>query len=126
MIQGLNHFNVLTDDLDRTLAFYVDGLGLRSGPRPDFNFPGAWLYAGERAILHVVAGRPLPPARTGVIDHMAFSATGLTAVKGRLDALGVTYEVRRVPGDGTWQIFCLDPSGAKVELNFDATEAAEH
>ena len=48
MIQGMNHFTVLTDDLDRTLAL------LRRRPRParpvrdpTFDFPGAWLYAGD-------------------------------------------------------------------------------
>jgi len=33
MIHDMNHFTVLTDDLDRTLAFY-GRLGLRPGPRP--------------------------------------------------------------------------------------------
>jgi hypothetical protein len=25
---------------------------------------------------------------------------------------------------GAWQLFCLDPSGARVELDFDAGETA--
>ena len=35
MILGLNHFTVLTDDVDRTVRFYGDLLGLVPGPRPD-------------------------------------------------------------------------------------------
>lgn len=123
MIDEMNHFTVLTDDLDRTLAFY-DGLGLKAGPRPHFDFPGAWLYAGERPVLHVVAGRPLPAARAGVLDHMAFSAHGLAEVKARLESLGVAYDLRRLPDGTAWQLFCLDPSGAKVELDFAGSEAA--
>jgi catechol 2,3-dioxygenase-like lactoylglutathione lyase family enzyme len=38
MIHGMNHFTVLTDDLDKTLGFYVDLLGLKPGPRPDLGF----------------------------------------------------------------------------------------
>ena len=124
MIQEMNHFTVLTDDLERTLKFYVEGLGLVSGPRPAFDFPGAWLYAGGRPILHVVAGRDLPTPRGGVLDHMAFSATGLVGVKARLEAMGVSYDLRRLPDASAWQLFCLDPSGAKVELDFDPAESA--
>jgi len=125
MIHDMNHFTVLTDDLDRTLAFY-GRLGLRPGRRPPFDFPGAWLYAGDsdRAILHVIAGRPLPSPPAGVLDHMAFSARGLKDVKAWLEAEGVPYDLRRLPGSGLWQLFCHDPSGATVELDFEATESA--
>ena len=124
MIHGMNHFTVLTDDLDKTLGFYVDLLGLKPGPRPDLGFPGAWLYAGDSAVLHIIAGRALPEQRAGVLDHMAFSASGLADVKARLDERTITYELRRQRGAGTWQLFCHDPSGAKVELDFDPAESA--
>jgi catechol 2,3-dioxygenase-like lactoylglutathione lyase family enzyme len=125
MIHGMNHFTVLSDDLDRTLAFYVDLLGLTLGPRPDLGFPGAWLYAGTTPVLHIVAGRPVPAQRAGVIDHMAFSASGLPDVKAKLDKQKIAYDLRRQRGAGTWQLFCHDPSGAKVELDFDPAESAD-
>lgn len=40
MIHGMNHFTVLTDDLDKTLGFYVDLLGLKPGPAPIWAFRG--------------------------------------------------------------------------------------
>ena len=120
MIIGMNHFTVLTDDLDRTVAFYVDALGLVRGPRPDFAFPGAWLYAADRPILHVIAGRPLPAERTGVLDHIAFSATELETMKSRLEALQIPFNLRRPPGSTTnRQMFCHDPNGARIELDFE-------
>ena len=84
MIKRLNHFTVLTDDLERSLDFYVNLLGLTPGKRPDFNFPGAWLYVGPDPVLHLVAGRNVPPQRAGVIDHVAFSAIGLSTIKAAL------------------------------------------
>jgi catechol 2,3-dioxygenase-like lactoylglutathione lyase family enzyme len=123
VIESMNHFTVLSDDLERTLRFY-DALGLVPGPRPPFDFPGAWLYAGGRPILHVVAGRDLPAQRAGVLDHMAFSAIGLKSVRSRLESMGVEYDLRHLPGSGSWQLFCHDPSGAKVELDFEADEPA--
>jgi catechol 2,3-dioxygenase-like lactoylglutathione lyase family enzyme len=122
MIQGMNHFTVIAENLDRTLEFYVGLLGLEQGHRPDLGFPGAWLYADGRAILHVYGDRPVPAGRAGVIDHMAFTAIGLKAVKARFDAAGVKYDLRQQRDAGTWQLFCFDPNGAKVELDFDPSE----
>jgi catechol 2,3-dioxygenase-like lactoylglutathione lyase family enzyme len=124
MIDGLNHFTVIAEDYEKTLAFYTGLVGLQQGPRPDLGFPGAWLYAGGRAVVHVYADRPVPVQRAGVIDHIAFSARGLQQVKARFDAQGTPYELRRQRGAGTWQLFCQDPNGARVELDFDAGEEA--
>lgn len=123
MIVGMNHFTVIAEDPQKSLAFYVGLLGLQVGHRPDIGFPGAWLYAGgPQAVLHMYFDRPVPPGRAGVIDHMAFTATDLKAVKARFDAAGQPYDLRRQAGAGTWQLFTHDPSGAKVELDFDAGE----
>ena len=123
MIVGMNHFTVIAEDEHRTLAFYVGLLGLTVGHRPDLGFPGAWLYAGgPQAVLHMYFERPMPSQRAGVIDHMAFTAQDLRAVKARFDASGTKYDLRQQPGAGTWQLFCFDPNGAKVELDFDPSE----
>ena len=122
-ITEMNHFTVLTDDLERTRGFYVGLLGLRDGPRPPLGFPGAWLYAGERPVLHVIAGRALPPERRGVLDHMAFSAKGLADIAARFEAAGIAYELRRQAQSNVWQLFASDPNGARVELDFDANES---
>ena len=122
-VHGMNHFTILTDDVDRTIAFYREHLGLEPGARPDLGFPGAWLYAGGAAILHVVGGRRREELKPGVIDHMAFTASGLAATLAKLDARGIAYDCRRLVGAGTWQVFFFDPNGARVELDFDAGEA---
>jgi len=123
MIVGMNHFTVTAEDETKTLAFYTGLLGLEVGHRPDLGFPGAWLYGtGPQAVLHLYFERPVPAQRTGVIDHMAFTAQGLKEVKARFDASGVKYDLRQQAGAGTWQLFCHDPNGAKVELDFDASE----
>ena len=123
MIVGMNHFTVIAEDERQTLDFYVGLLGLTVGHRPDLGFPGAWLYAGgQQAVLHMYFDRPVPKQRAGVIDHMAFTAQGLRAVKARFDSSGTKYDLRQQPGVGTWQLFCFDPNGAKVELDFEASE----
>ena len=120
-IAGMNHFNVLTDDVDATRRFYVGILGLVEGDRPPFKFDGMWLYAGDRPILHVSAGR-LPKDRAGVIDHIAFTSTDLKGTVARLNQHGIKHTLNQQVGTGLWQIFCHDPMGAKVELDFDPSE----
>ena len=122
-IEGMNHFNVLTDDVEATRRFYVDVIGLTEGERPPLGFDGCWLYAGGRSILHVSAAK-LPSDRKGVIDHMAFSATGLKDTVAKLERLGLEHVVRQQVGTRIWQVFLHDPMGAKVELDFDPAEAA--
>jgi len=120
----MNHFTVLTHDLQATKDFYIGVLGLTEGYRPPLGFPGAWLYSGKQAVLHVIAGRPLPKEAAGVLDHMAFSASDLASVTAALKARDIRYELRRQPDSGVWQLFCYDPSGARVEMDFSAVEAA--
>ena len=123
MIVGMNHFTVIAQDARQTLDFYVGLLGLRPGHRPDLGFAGAWLYGpGPQALLHIYFDRPVPAPSAGVIDHMAFTARDLKSVKARFDERGLAYELRRQAGGGPWQLFCHDPNGAKVELDFDAAE----
>ena len=124
MIHGMNHFTIAAASREATLDFYCRLLGLVEGHRPDLGFAGAWLYppGGAQAVLHIYWDRPLPASRTGVIDHMAFTCSDLKAVKARFDERGLKYDLRRQAGAGTWQLFTLDPNGAKVELDFDPSE----
>jgi catechol 2,3-dioxygenase-like lactoylglutathione lyase family enzyme len=121
-IVGMNHFTVLAEDLEATKTFYMKVLGLTEGFRPDLGFPGAWLYCGDQAVLHIIAGRALPPGRAGVIDHMAFTAKDLPAVVATLERNHIDFDLRRQNQSGVWQLFCYDPSGARVELDFDPSE----
>jgi catechol 2,3-dioxygenase-like lactoylglutathione lyase family enzyme len=126
-VSGMNHFTILTDDVEGTVRFYRELLGLAPGPRPSFAFPGAWLYAGGAPILHVIGGRPKSELNPGVIDHIAFSGQDLAATLAALRARGIAHECRRQAGSstGTWQVFFHDPNGAKVELDFAADEQPE-
>jgi catechol 2,3-dioxygenase-like lactoylglutathione lyase family enzyme len=123
-VHAMNHFTILAENLRETCDFYRDLLGLTEGYRPDMGFSGAWLYAGEQAVLHVVIRPSLPQPRAGVLDHMAFSAVDLADTVRKLEEKGVRYELGRQAETGTWQLFFHDPNGARVELDFVPTEEA--
>jgi catechol 2,3-dioxygenase-like lactoylglutathione lyase family enzyme len=126
-IARMDHFTILTTNAEKTVAFYNDILGFTSGPRPAFSFPGAWLYNDGKAVLHVVQ-RPSIPEGGGVLDHIAFWGTDPSAYVAKLKARGIKYDLRRLPENGhagLWQLFFFDPSGARVEIDFAASETVE-
>ena len=110
-ISSLDHINIVTSDLDRSVAFYVEVLGLRLGERPAFEFPGAWLYAGDAPIVHLIAGKRRESGDTGAIDHVALRGDDLSAFKSRLLEGGFAFEERDVPDFNLRQIFVHDPDG---------------
>ncbi|AXT27491.1 hypothetical protein D1823_13450 [Ruegeria sp. AD91A] len=59
-IERLDHVNIVTTKLSDMVTWYEEVLGLRLGARPDFPFPGAWLYAGDDAVLHLVGQEGTP------------------------------------------------------------------
>lgn len=123
MISGMDHFTIVTDQLEATHRFYTGLLALVEGPRPPFPVPGYWLYAGTRPVLHVIGVHQMPEPRRGAIDHIAFRAEDLSGAVDRLDAFGIAYRIIRAPGEmRTWQVFFDDPNGVEVELDFDAAE----
>ena len=125
IVEKMDHFTVLSADLDKTRAFYAM-LGLSDGPRPAFAFPGLWLYSDRgRPILHVIAADQMPKVPDGAIDHIAFRAQNLGPTIELLEAHGVACKLMRLPKPyNVWQLFFRDPFGAMVELDFDPDEAA--
>src|SRR5580704_10235439 len=96
----LDHYNVSTRKLDETVNFYENVLGFTNGPRPPFNFPGAWLYSSGHPVLH--------------LNDIS------QAAKRHLSEKGVPYHVNQVPNSARWQIFLRDPNNIEIELNFES------
>jgi catechol 2,3-dioxygenase-like lactoylglutathione lyase family enzyme len=131
----LNHYFVRAKDLERSRRFYCDVLGFAEMPRPDFPFPGYWLGVGGKIQVHMGAhGIPdsgryylgtTPQSATdnsGVVDHIAFSATQPEALAARFAALGLHAHKRFLPEIQLFQMFVKDPDGLTIELNFHGIE----
>jgi catechol 2,3-dioxygenase-like lactoylglutathione lyase family enzyme len=121
----LDHFNIRTRNLADTVRFYEDVLGLEKGLRPNFAFPGAWMYSEGRAVVHLVDISPTDEPQkpdSGVVHHVAFASLGFHGMKQRLQSKGVEFEAREVPGGDLWQIFIHDPNGVMIELNYETAK----
>lgn len=124
MIRTLDHINIRTSDIEGTRRFFVDVLGLSVGWRPDFPFPGVWLYVGERAIVHVVGvDAPMAASKGSAMDHAAFTVDDFEVAKARLDAAGVSYRETATPEGDTRQLFFTDPNGVTLELDYRRPQA---
>ncbi len=126
MIRWLDHVNLRTADVERMVRFYVDVVGLRLGDRPPFAFPGAWLYAGERPVVHLVGepgvaaaaipGDPLTPL---TLEHFAFAADDPESFQQRLEAQGIAYRRSLQTGSGRIVVNLRDPDGNRLHVDFD-------
>ncbi|MEO3692967.1 VOC family protein [Roseateles paludis] len=125
MILSLNHINLRAPKplLDVLRDFYRDVLGLQPGPRPPFDTPGYWLYAGGQPVLHLAEQRAdetprVPATAPGVFDHTAFTASDPDATAAVLRQHGVSFEVSLSELTRQHQFFFADPAGNLIELNF--------
>jgi catechol 2,3-dioxygenase-like lactoylglutathione lyase family enzyme len=120
----LDHVNIRTANLEALVRFYEDVVGLKQRERPPLGFPGAWLYAGQRAVIHLVAVEQQPEPQGALrLEHFAFSALGLPELLQRLKSQGVSYQRSRQPGTGNVVINLRDPDGNRLHLDFAASEA---
>ncbi|GAB4371284.1 MAG: VOC family protein [Kiloniellaceae bacterium] len=125
----LDHVNLRTARLAALKAFYCDVLGMEEGPRPGFDFGGAWLYSGtgaaRQATVHLVEVAE-PPAPEGALrlEHFAFAAAGLAGFLARLKERGVAYRIGVIRDFGIVQVNIHDPDGNHIHVDFPAAEAA--
>ena len=130
-ITQMQHYMVLSKNLEKTRHFYCDVLGLRTGFRPPFDFEGLWIYVGDVAVVHVatqtsyeVSGRVEAAGKrhgSGSVDHIAFSADNYDELVSSFDRHGVKYRATKVPASDLRQLFVLDPDGIQIEINIRAS-----
>ena len=121
-VAAIHHITIgcAPGDLPALLDFYAGKLGLKEGYRPALRHPGHWLYAGERAIIHLNALLATTPSRSGgSLDHVALQARGLASTRRSLREANVRFTETPLKGTSLHQVFVEDPLGLRVELNFD-------
>ena len=83
---------------------------------------GVFAGAGAMGLAIAATWFFLEPDKSGVVHHVAFASFGFDGMKQRLEAKGMAYESRQVPGGDLWQIFVDDPNGVMIELNYEAAK----
>ena len=122
-IKLLEHVNLRTTDVARLEEWYTRILGLKKGYRPPFSFEGAWMYAGDVPIVHLLKVQEPPQAPDPRMEHFAMQATGLKTFLKRLKSWKIPYTPLRVPELRILQINITDPDGNNMHFDFPPDEA---
>lgn len=124
----IDHINITApwELLQQLRDFYCGALELMDGPRPDFGIRGFWLYAEGAPIIHLFEKDiDAPTERPLYLDHVAYELEDLDAYVRRLEAMGVEYVLNHIPDFHISQVFCKDPCGNGVEVNFRIASQAD-
>ncbi len=114
-VHELNHVALHVLDLERSIHFYENIIGLPRLPRPNFNFPGAWFAFGNQE-LHLIYDETLVDAKRAH-HHFALLIDDTFAAKEYLQTQGITEFKGPAPRpDGAMQLFFHDPDGYLIEM----------
>jgi len=116
-ILGIHHVSVLVSDLDISLSFYQDVVGLPLIDRPDLGFEGAWLALGEMQQLHLLnldnpRNAESLPEHGGRDEHFAIQVVTIEPIQKQLDSNNIQYTMSR---SGRKALFFRDPDGNAIE-----------
>ncbi len=130
-VTALNHYLVVSKNLERSRKFYQEVLGMTLAERPDFGFPGYWMKVGKDICVHLASQdpnkvrdqfllkkHPRGTGGSGSVDHIAFLAKNPEEVRARIQKHKVEMHFRSFPDAKLFQIFLKDPDDVTIELNF--------
>jgi len=118
-ILRLHHVSLIIEDLDRSLAFYQEVLGLEVDPgRPDLGYPGAWLTLPGQQQVHLMQlvnpGKDSTRPEHGGRDyHVAFAVSSIAQISESLNGLDIPFTQSK---SGRKALFCRDPDGNALEF----------
>jgi glyoxylase I family protein len=107
-------------DLEASLRFYTEVMGLKLLPRPELPFAGAWLAdEAGRVEIHLFVSDALKPGAgarpSNMARHAAYAVDDLEAWRAYLKENGLALLERNAPGRAP-QVFVTDPDGHTIEL----------
>lgn len=123
MITGLTHAAVQVTDLERSLRFYVDVLGLPEQFRLTNDQGQPWLVylrVADRQFIELFPTAKGPysrPEQSGVV-HICLEVDDIQATYREMTARGLTTRGEPNMGaDGSWQFWTSDPDGNPIEFH---------
>lgn len=117
----MEHVGIMVKDMDESLAFYQNILGLELRKREWLNdtVELAFLFFSEQPSVEVELVYGGPVENEGIVNHLAFTVENIEAELGRLKEAGVKLvdeEPRSILSDTVKIAFFQGPNGEKLEL----------
>jgi glyoxylase I family protein len=128
MITGLAHACFTVSDLERSLAFYRDALGLK----PAFDFInkegrrfGVYLHLGGRSFVELFEGQLGERAEGQSYRHICLEVDDIQSTVHTLRERGLEVSDPKLGGDQSWQAWITDPDGNRIELHHYTAESKQ-
>jgi glyoxylase I family protein len=119
-VVSVHHVGVLCENLERSLDFYQNVLGLKineARPHDKLPYRGAWLWVGSEMIHLMELPNPDPltgrPQHGGRDRHTCIAIRDVSKLKAILDKAGISYTLSR---SGRPAIFTRDPDANALEF----------
>jgi len=123
MAYCLDHIALLVRDLDQSVAFLTEVIGLTEMPNPMGGTTIRWIEIGDGRRFHVQAG-DMSRVHVEKQTHFALSTPDFDAVVARFGSAGIAFsDMQGTPGaintrpDGMRAVFLQDPNGYWFEIN---------
>jgi lactoylglutathione lyase len=113
---AINHVALHVADVEVSVRFYRDVLGLEPLPRPAFTFPGAWFRLGTVQELHLLGERSDLVYSHSRGTHFALNTTDIDGWETYLTEKNIQFRPPKPRPDGLRQLFVVDPDGYWIEL----------
>ena len=115
---GFNHVSIHALDLEKSVRFYTEVLGMEKIPTYTFAFPVQYLRLGDLQ-LHLFQREADAPA----FHHIGINVDDFAEAYERVQALGIAekdsfFEDMYELPDGSVQIYLRDPAGNLIELDW--------
>ncbi|WP_370980213.1 hypothetical protein [Agaribacterium sp. ZY112] len=117
----IEHINISAPKriIEKEKTFFCTVFNLEVGFRPDFSRCGYWLYAHDKAVIHLTESEEhYSTSKPSYIDHIAFQLTGLKQMLQKLTELDISFTTDSLPQIGMTQVFFKSPAGVGLEANF--------
>ena len=128
MVTGLAHICFVVSNLEKSIEFYKDKLGLN----PTFDFrndkgemTGIYLHIGGRSFIELFKGNPEISEKTSY-KHFCLEVDDIQSTVDNLRKKGIEVTEVKMGSDNSWQAWLADPDGNRIELHQYTSESKQN
>lgn len=124
-----DHVALRCADTEKLKSFFTEIIGLTVGYRPPFPFPGFWLYADQKCILHLfsrkahfygneMTSQNLVSSDSNIVDHIALWSDDYKNIMAKIKKNILNFSETIIPESNIRQVFIQAPENLIVEMDF--------